>query len=127
MGKSKATIIPVQTLLSLPEMVYPGSQVQWVVPCVMVQRDGRTFGPLVAAGRTEAAAVAEEVAADVFVTVTKTEGGGQGERQTNKSCGTCLVFGFNTHRNTHTHFSAVGVFLGCIQILMHNLTHALQI
>lgn len=96
--------IPVQTLLSLPEMVYPGSQVQWVVPCVMVQRDGRTFGPLVAAGRTEAAAVAEEVAADVFVMVTKTEGGGQGERQTNKSCGTYLVLGCNTHTHTDTFY-----------------------
>lgn len=83
-------LIPVQMLLSLPVMVYPGSQVQWVVPCVMVQRDGRTFGPLVAAGRTEAAAVAEEVAADVFVMVTKTEGG-QGERETNKGCGTYIV------------------------------------
>lgn len=56
-----------QTLLSLPEMVYPGSQVQWVVPWVMVQRDGRTWEPAVAAGRVEAAAVS-----DMFVIVMKT-------------------------------------------------------
>lgn len=93
---TRHVFIPVQMLLSLPEMVYPGSQVQWVVPCVMVQRDGRTFGLLVAAGRTEAAAVAEDVAADVFVMVTKTEGGGQGERQTNKSCGRYLVLSYST-------------------------------
>lgn len=93
--------IPVQMLLSLPVMVYPGSQVQWVVPCVMVQRDGRTFGPLVAAGRTEAAAVAEEVAADVFVMVTKTEGGGQGERETNKGCGTHCVLSSAKFIPTH--------------------------
>lgn len=62
-----------QVLLSLPEIVYPGSQVQWVVPCVMVQRDGRTRGPVVAAGMIEAAAVAGEVAAEVFVMVTKTK------------------------------------------------------
>lgn len=97
---TRHVLIPVQMLLSRPVMVYPGSQVQWVVPCVMVQRDGRTFGPLVAAGRTEAAAVAEEVAADVFVMVTKTEGGGQGERETNKGCGTYLVLG-RIHTNTH--------------------------
>lgn len=65
--------VPVQVLLSLPEMVYPGSQVQWVVPCVIVQRDGRTRGPLVAAGIVEAAAVAGEAAAEVFIIVTKTE------------------------------------------------------
>lgn len=67
------TVVPVQVLLSLPEMVYPGSQVQWVVPCVTVQRDGRTKGPVVAAGKVEAAAVAGEVAAEVLVMVTKTE------------------------------------------------------
>lgn len=55
-------------LLSLPEMVYPASQVQWVVPWTMVQRDGRTKGPAVSAG--SGAAVAEE-----FVMVTKTEWG----------------------------------------------------
>lgn len=61
-------------LLSLPEMVYPGSQVQWVVPCTIVQRDGRTKGPAVAAGKVAAAAVLTvEVAAEVFVMVTKTE------------------------------------------------------
>ncbi|KAI3377853.1 hypothetical protein L3Q82_008991 [Scortum barcoo] len=51
----------------LPEMVYPDSQVQWVVPCTIVQRDGRTKGPVVAAGEVAAAAVAGEVAAEVFV------------------------------------------------------------
>lgn len=88
MAGIRFVIIPVQMLLSLPVIVYPGSQVQWVVPCVMVQRDGRTFGPLVAAGRTEVAAVAEEVAVDMFVMVTKTKGGGQGETETNTCCGT---------------------------------------
>lgn len=48
-------------------MVYPGSQVQWVVPWVMVQRDGRTWEPAVEAGRMDAAA-----ASDMFVIVTKT-------------------------------------------------------
>lgn len=57
-----------QTLLSRPEMVYPGSQVQWVVPWVMVQRDGRTWEPAVAAGRVDAAA-----ASDMFVIVMKTD------------------------------------------------------
>lgn len=56
-------------------MVYPGSQVQWVVPWTIVQRDGRTKGPVVAAGKVEAAAVAGELAAEVFVMVTKTERG----------------------------------------------------
>lgn len=56
-----------QTLLSRPEMVYPGSQVQWVVPWVMVQRDGRTWEPAVAAGSVDAAAVS-----DMFVIVMKT-------------------------------------------------------
>lgn len=88
-------------LLSLPEMVYPGSQVQWVVPCVMVQRDGRTFGPVVAAGRMEAAAVAGEVAVEVFVMVTKTEGRGHGEGKVRK------VGLFKLYCNT---FSAVGLF-----------------
>lgn len=65
---------PVQVELSLPEMVYPGSQVQWVVPCTVEQRDGRTKGPVVAAGRVEAAAAA---AVEVFVMVTKTGCGGE--------------------------------------------------
>ena len=75
MVTGQVLVVPVQVLLSLPEMVYPGSQVQWVVPCVMVQRDGRTKGPVVAAGKVEAAAaaVAGEVAAEVFVMVMKTE------------------------------------------------------
>lgn len=73
MGTGEILVLPVQVLLSLPEMVYPGSQVQWVVPCVKVQRDGRTKGPMVAAGRVAAAAVVGEVAAEVFVMVTKTE------------------------------------------------------
>lgn len=60
-----------QVLLSLPEMVYPGSQVQWVVPWTIVHRDGRTKGPVVPAGKVAAAAAA--VAAEVFVMVTKTE------------------------------------------------------
>lgn len=83
--------VPVQVLLSLPEMVYPGSQVQWVVPCVIVQRDGRTRGPLVAAGMVEAAAaaVAGEAAADVFVIVTKTESGERGEGEVRR-CGVSL-------------------------------------
>ena len=51
-------------------MVYPGSQVQWEVPCTVVQRDGRTKGPVVAAGKVVAAAA---VAAEVFVMVIKTE------------------------------------------------------
>ncbi len=71
--KGQVSAVPVQMLLSLPEMVYPGSQVQWVVPCTIVQRDGRTKGPVVAAGKVAAAAVAGEVAAEVFVMVTKTE------------------------------------------------------
>lgn len=86
-GSYRDCITPVQMLLSLPEMVYPGSQVQWVVPCVMVQRDGRTFGLVVAAGRMEAAAVAGEVAAEVFVMVTKTEGRGHGEGKVRKVVG----------------------------------------
>lgn len=88
---SRFAALPVQMLPSLPVMVYPDSQVQWVVPCVMVHRDGRMFGPLVAAGRTEAAAVAEEVAVDVFVMVTKTEGGGQEENTTSAGCGTSSI------------------------------------
>lgn len=63
--------IPLQVVLSRPEMVYPGSQVQWVVPWTCVQRDGRTNGPTVTAGG-EMAAAAEEVADEVFVMVTKT-------------------------------------------------------
>lgn len=55
-------------LVSRPEMVYPASQVQWVVPWVMVQREGRTWEPAVAAGRVDAAA-----ASDMFVVATKTE------------------------------------------------------
>lgn len=43
----------------------------------MEHLDGRTKGPVVAAGRVEAAAVAAEVAAEVFVMVTKTERGGE--------------------------------------------------
>lgn len=55
-------------------MVYPGSQVQWVVPCTIVHRDGRIWGPVVAAGKVDAAAAVDgEVAAEVFVMVTKTE------------------------------------------------------
>lgn len=61
-------------------MVYPGSQVQWVVPWVRVQRDGRTWEPAVAAGRVEAAAVS-----DMFVMVMKTGGGGKGWRK-RESC-----------------------------------------
>lgn len=61
-----------QVQLSLPAMVYPGSQVQWVVPCTVEQRDGRTWGPLVAAGKTVAAEAAE-----VFVVVIKTEQRGE--------------------------------------------------
>lgn len=83
-------VLPVQVLLSLPEMVYPGSQVQWVVPCTMVQRDGRTKAPVVAAGKIEAAAaVAAEVAAEVFVMVTKTEWGRQ-ERGEVSRCRLCF-------------------------------------
>lgn len=67
--------VPVHVLLSLPEMVYPGSQAQWVVPCTIEQRDGRTKSPVVAAGKVAAAAAAltVEVAAEVFAMVTKTE------------------------------------------------------
>lgn len=66
--------VPVHVLLSLPEMVYPGSQVQWVVPCTIEQRDGRTKGPVVAAGKVVAAAVLTvEAAEEVFAMVTKTE------------------------------------------------------
>lgn len=75
-GKRKVGDTPVQTLVSRPEMVYPGSQVQWVVPWVMVQRDGRTWEPAVAAGSVDAAA-----ASDMFVIVMKTgekKGAGRG-------------------------------------------------
>lgn len=45
-----------------------------MVPCTILQCDGRTKGPVVAAGKVAAAAaVAGEVAAEVFVMVTKTE------------------------------------------------------
>lgn len=87
-----AVVVPVQVLLSLPDMVYPGSQVQWVVPCTVVQRDGRTKGPVVAAGKVTAAAVLTvEVAAEVFVIVTKTEKGRQVGGEGN-SCSLCLHF-----------------------------------
>ncbi len=90
-------------------MVYPGSQVQWVVPCVIVQRDGRTEGPLVAAGKVEAAAVAEEVAAEVFVMVTKTE---RREQEGGKvSCCSVLIPCCNI-------FSAVD-FYGFIHLYIH--------
>ncbi|TNN87422.1 hypothetical protein EYF80_002139 [Liparis tanakae] len=68
-GASSAT----EDIQLVSKMVYPGSQVQWVVPCVKVQRDGRTKGPMVAAGRVAPSAVVGEVAAEVFVMVTKTE------------------------------------------------------
>lgn len=103
-GKKKVGDTPVQTLLSRPEMVYPGSQVQWVVPWVMVQRDGRTWEPAVAAGSVDAAA-----ASDTFVIVMKT--GKKGCRKSvsiqlwrkekahqQKGCGnvdTCLVSVFD--------------------------------
>lgn len=70
-------VLPVQTLLSLPEMVYPGSQVQWVVPWTVLQRDGRTKAPGVAAVEVAAAADDEEEEAvegeEVFVVEVKTE------------------------------------------------------
>lgn len=72
-------VLPVQTLLSLPEMVYPGSQVQWVVPWTVLQRDGRTKAPGVAAVEVAAAAAdddEEEEAVEgeeVFVVEVKTE------------------------------------------------------
>lgn len=70
--------VPVHVLLSRPEMVYPASQVQWVVPCTIEQREGRTKGPVVAAGKVAAAAaLTVEVAAEVFAMVTKTEWGRQ--------------------------------------------------
>lgn len=78
-------VVPVQVLLSLPEMVYPGSQVQWVVPCTKEQRDGRTKGPAVAAGKVAAAAA---VATEVFVMVTKTE---KQERRDVSSCRLCSI------------------------------------
>lgn len=69
-------------------MVYPGSQVQWVVPCTTVQRDGRTKGPMVAAGRMDAAAVA----AEVFVMVTKTEWERPGRRIVGDFILCCNIF-----------------------------------
>lgn len=63
-----------------------------MVPCVTVQRDGRTEGPVVAAGKVEAAAVAGEVAAEVFVMVTKTER----RRQEGGKISCCRVFSFPT-------------------------------
>lgn len=68
-------------------MVYPGSQVQWVVPWVTVQRDGRTWEPAVAAGRVDAAA-----ASDMFVIVIKTE--------KKKGCGKeGIMFPYLQHRD----------------------------
>ena len=63
-----------QVLLSRPEMVYPGSQVQWVVPWTWVQRNGRVCAALASAGRegAAAAAVGEEPAV-TFVTELTTE------------------------------------------------------
>lgn len=71
-------VLPVQTLLSLPEMVYPGSQVQWVVPWTVLQRDGRTKAPGVAAVEVAAAAADDEEeeaveGEEVFVVEVKTE------------------------------------------------------
>lgn len=54
-------------------MVYPGSQVQWVVPWICVQREGWPCGALASAGREVAAAAAGEEPADVFIMAMKTE------------------------------------------------------
>lgn len=59
-----------------------------MVPCTIEQRDGRTKGPVVAAGKVEAAAVAGEVVAEVFVMVTKTECG----RQEGGNISCCRVY-----------------------------------
>lgn len=64
-----AVIVPVQTLLSWPEMVNPGSQEQWVVPWTWLHldaEDARVRG-------NEDAAAAPELTEDVFAIVTKTE------------------------------------------------------
>lgn len=96
-------------------MVYPGSQVQWVVPCVMVQRDGRTRGPEVAAGMVEAAAAAAgEVAAEVFVMVTKTEWRGH-EVEKVRSCSLCFHSRWNISKYSTSLWSM------CTQLLLNKV------
>lgn len=48
-----------------------------MVPCTILQRDGRMYGPVVAAGKVEAA---EAEPAELFVVVMKTEGEEGGEK-----------------------------------------------
>lgn len=64
---------PVQMLVSRPEMVYPTSQVQCVVPWTWLHLDGCTNGSRVVKGN-EVAAAAPEVAAEMLVVVAKTGG-----------------------------------------------------
>ena len=62
-----------QVLLSRPEMVYPGSQVQCVVPWTWVQREGRACTALASAGREGAAAAVGEEPAVTLVMTTEEE------------------------------------------------------
>lgn len=81
---------PVQILVSRPEMVYPTSQVQCVVPWTWLHLDGCTNGSRVVKGN-EVAAAAPEVAAEMLVVVTKT--GGR-ERYVGKTFISCIQYTF---------------------------------
>lgn len=60
-------------LVSRPEMVYPASQVQCVVPWTWLHLDGCTNGSSVVTGN-DVAAAAPEVATEMLVVVAKTGG-----------------------------------------------------
>lgn len=60
-------------LVSRPEMVYPASQVQCVVPWTWLHLDGCMYGSSVVKGNEVAAAV-PEVAVEMLVMVAKTGG-----------------------------------------------------
>lgn len=62
-----------QMLMSWPEMVYPASQVQCVLPWTWLHLGGCTNGRSVVKGN-EVAAEAPEVAVEMLVVVAKTGG-----------------------------------------------------